>query len=440
MQNRAECKFFSVKVIFLVAKRTLKKTQVSDLLYILFNMKNSQASMTFILITILLDAIGVGLVIPILPEVIARFGTDPTFISNYYGYFISVYSLMLFIASPLLGSLADRYGRRPILLIALCGSGLDYLLMAFAPTLTILFIGRIISGLTGASITAASSYIADVSTDENRTTNFGLFGAAFGIGFVVGPALGGVLGSYGHNLPFILSAVLSLANFIFGLFILPESLPPEKRKSKISLSALNPVKSIGKIVFNSPVVILIWVYFFIHLAGQSHPSVWALYTHYKFQWTTLEIGLSLTAVGLAFGIGQGYTTRLVIPKLGEMKSVICGTIVLIFNYLFFALATNSVLIYMTISLLIFTGIVMPSLQSMITKSTPPEQQGELQGTLVSIMSLTSIIGPLIYTGLFTYFTAKGHYTFPEAPYYLAAIIAAICLILVLKEHKARKMM
>lgn len=396
--------------------------------------------MTFILITILLDAIGVGLVIPILPEVIARFGTDPAFVSTYYGYFISVYSFMLFIASPLLGSLADRFGRRPILLIALCGSGLDYLLMAMAPTLTILFIGRIISGFSGASITAASSYIADISTDENRTTNFGMVGAAFGIGFVVGPALGGLIGSYGHDLPFILAAILSLSNFIFGLFILPESLPVSKRKKEISLSSLNPLKSIGKIVFNSPVAILIWVYFFLHLAGQSHPSIWALFTHYKFKWTSLQIGLSLTVVGLAFGIGQGFTTRIVIPKIGEMKSIIYGTIVLIFNYLFFAISTAPWMLYATTSLLLFTSIVMPSLQSMITKTTPAENQGELQGTLVSIMSLTSIIGPLLYTGLFTHFTTKGSYSLPEAPYFAAMLISVICLVMILIENKARKEM
>ena len=404
---------------------------------IIIFMKNSQASMTFIFITILLDAIGVGLVIPIMPEVIARFGSDPAFISTYYGYFISVYSLMLFIASPLLGSLADRFGRRPILLIALAGSGLDYLLMAFAPTLTLLFIGRIISGLSGASITVASSYIADISTDKNRTTNFGLIGAAFGIGFVIGPALGGVIGSYGHALPFILAAVLSISNFVFGLFVLPESLPKEKRKKDISLSSLNPIKSIGKIVFNSPVAVLIWVYFFLNLAGQSHPSIWALYTRYKFHWSSLQIGLSLTCVGMAFGIGQGYTTRIVIPRIGEKKSIIYGTFVLIFNYLFFAIATASWVLYATITLLLFTSIVMPSLQSMISVNTPPESQGELQGTLISVMSLTSIIGPLLYTSLFTRYTRPDHYLLPGAPYFAATAITLTCLALILINNKMK---
>ncbi len=401
-------------------------------------MKNSQARMTFIFITILLDAIGVGLVIPILPEVIRRFGADEAFVSTYFGYFISLYSLMLFIASPLLGSLSDRFGRRPVLLIALLGAGLDYLLMAFAPTLTILFIGRVISGLSGASITVASSYIADVSTDENRTKNFGLIGAAFGLGFVVGPAVGGLIGKYGHSWPFILAAIMSLTNFIFGLFVLPESLPKERRKTKIDRSQLNPLTSVITALFYSPAAILVWAFFLTNLAGQSHPSIWALFTHYKFQWSSEEIGISLTLVGIAFGLGQGVTTRIITPRIGELKSVIYGLVLWIVSFLLFALVTKSWMLYATTSLILLTSIVMPSLQSMISKGTPSEEQGELQGTLVSITSLTSIIGPLVYTGLFSFFTKKDHYPLPGAPYIAAALFSLLCLILVLKgRHKLR---
>lgn len=402
-------------------------------------MRNSQARMTFIFITILLDAIGIGLVIPILPDVIRRFGSDEMFVSTYYGYFISLYSFMLFFASPFLGYLSDRFGRRPILLIALCGAGLDYLLMAFAPNLLILFIGRVISGLTGASMTVAFSYIADVSTDKNRTTNFGMIGAAFGVGFVVGPALGGLLGSYGHNLPFIVAATMSLSNFLFGLFVLPESLPVEKHKKTIELKKLNPINSVMTALFYSPAAILIWAFFLINLAGQSHPSIWALYTHYKFQWSPRDIGLSLTVVGIAFGIGQGYTTRLIAPKIGELKSVIYGSIVLVANFLLYALVTKSWMLYAATSLLLFTSIVMPSLQSMITKGTPSEEQGELQGTLMSVTSLTSIIGPLLYTKLFSFFTKADHYPLPGAPYIAAAAFTLLCLLLVLKgRHKIRE--
>ena len=228
-------------------------------------MKKSKASIVFIVITILLDAIGIGIVIPILPDVIRRFGSDPSFVSTYFGYFISVYALMQFLASPLLGSLSDRFGRRPVLLVSLLGAGLDYILMAFAPSMIFLFIGRIISGLTGASMTVASSYIADISDDHNRTSNFGLIGASFGVGFIVGPALGGFVGSYGHQWPFLLASFLSLSNFVFGLFILPESLPIDKRRN-VEIARMNPFKSIGKILFKFSMLKQ------IHLEERPHQS------------------------------------------------------------------------------------------------------------------------------------------------------------------------
>lgn len=420
-----------------LSKRFLTLCSISISYLFLHNnvMKNSQAKMTFIFVTILLDAIGIGLVIPILPEVIRRFGTDETFVSTYFGYFISLYAFMVFIASPLLGYLSDRFGRRPVLLVALCGAGLDYLLMAFAPNLTILFIGRIISGLTGASMTVASSYIADVSTDKNRTANFGMIGAAFGVGFVIGPALGGLVGSYGHNWPFIIAAILSLTNFIFGLFVLPESLPESKRKSTLDYSKLNPIKSVVTALFYSPAATLVWAFLLVNLAGQVHASIWSLYTSYKFGWSTLEIGLSLTVVGIAFGIGQGVTTRIVVPRIGELKSVIVGSTLIIINFLLYALVTKSWMLYAATSLLLFTNIVMPSLQSMISKGTPSEEQGELQGTLMSITSLTSIVGPLLYTWLFSFFTKKDHYPLPGAPYVAAAVISFICLLIVLMKRR-----
>lgn len=400
-------------------------------------MKNQKAKILFIFITILLDAIGIGLIVPIFPEVIRKFGIEEALVSTYFGYFISLYSFMLFIASPFLGSLSDRFGRRPLLLISLCGAGLDYLLMAFAPNLLILFIGRIISGLSGASITVASSYIADISNNKNRTANFGMIGAAFGIGFVIGPALGGFIGSFGHQWPFIMAAIFSLTNFLFGLFVLPESLPIEKRNKKIDFSKMNPFKSVYKALFDKKSFVLIWVFFLTNLAGQSHPSIWSLYTQYKFGWNSWQIGLSLTIVGLAFGLGQGVTTRLITPKLGEYKSVIYGTFLLTISFILYAISTRPWMIYATISLLLITSIVIPSLQSMIAKDVLEHEQGELQGTLVSLTSITSIIGPLLYTGLFSYFTHKEHFHFSGAPYIGAAMISLLCLIVILLFSKKK---
>ena len=398
-------------------------------------MKKAQASILFIVITILLDAIGIWIVIPILPDVIRRFGHDPAFVSTYFGYFISIYALMQFMASPLLGALSDRYGRRSVLLTSLLGAGLDYILMALAPNMMWLFIGRIISGLTGASMTVATSYISDISEDHNRTANYGLIGASFGVGFIIGPVLGGFIGSFGPQYPFLMAAVLSLANFVFGLFILPESLPAEKRRN-VDIKRMNPFKSIGKILFKSPMIIFIWMYLLINLAGQSHPSIWTLYTQFKFHWTSLQVGLSLACVGVSFGLGQGLMTRLVVPKLGEMKCVLVGSFLHMLSFFIYAFITQSWMVYAAIILFTFTGITMPSLQTIISKQTPQEEQGELQGSLVAITSLTAILGPLIYTALFTHFTTNvSTLVFPGAPYVAAALIAGVCLFLAFISRK-----
>lgn len=396
----------------------------SDLVKV--NTKNN-ASLIFVVITIMLDAIGLGLVIPILPDVIRRFGTDPSFVNHYFGYFISVYALMQFLASPVLGALSDKYGRRSVLLVSLLGAGLDYILMAFAPNLSVLFIGRIISGLTGASMTVASSYIADISDDSNRAANFGMIGASFGIGFIVGPALGGMLASYGHAFTFLVAAALTLLNFFFGLFILPESLPKEMRR-EVSLSRLNPFKSIHKVLFQSKIMILVWINLFLNLAGQSHPSIWTLYTRYKFGWSALEVGLSLTAVGVAIGFSQGYMVRILVPKFGERKSVSLGILFMGIGFMVYGLATQGWMVYAAIAFFAFTGITIPALQTLISKNTPSSEQGELQGSMVAIASLTAIIGPLLYTELFTAFTAPtAPVIFAGAPYMAATFFCVICM-------------
>ena len=233
----------------------------------------------------------------------------------------------------------------------------------------------------------------------------------------MGPALGGLVGSYGHHLPFIVAAVLTLSNFIFGLFVLPESLIKEKRKTKIDYSQMNPFKSVFKVLFRSNGTTLIWAFFLTNLAGQSHPSIWALYTHYKFGWNSLQVGLSLTVVGLAFGLGQGLSTRFITTKIGEYKSVIYGSCVLILAFFLYGIVEKAWMIYAVTSLLLFTGITMPSLQSLITKDGDAGLQGELQGTLVSLTSLTAILGPLIYTNLFAYYTHREAGNIPGAPYY-----------------------
>lgn len=388
-------------------------------------MSKRSASVQFIFATIFLDAIGIGLLIPVFPDVIRRFNLDPDFVSQYFGYFIAVYALMQFVASPILGALSDRYGRRPVLLLSLLCAGLDYLLMAFAPSLVVLFLGRVIAGLTGASMTVASSYMADVSDDSNRSANFGMIGAAWGLGFILGPAIGGLLGDSGYTAPFVCAAVLNLVNFAFGLFVLPESLPPESRRV-VKISNLNPLRSLWRVLQPSPISALVWVYFFMFLAGNSHPSIWTLYTEYKFGWSPREVGLSLSFVGLMGAFSSGYLTRLLIPKLGEFRALWMGTALSAISFLGFGLLPEGWMMYVVVLVSALAGLSVPALQSIVAKQVPSNEQGELQGSLISIGSLATILAPLLYTHLFAAFTGpRAPVELPGAPYVLAA---AICLI------------
>lgn len=392
-------------------------------------MNSKRASAQFIFATILIDMLGVGLLIPIFPDIIRRFLGETEEAVRWYGYFISFYALMQFVASPILGALSDRFGRRPILLVSLAAAAVDYLIMAFASSFPILFVGRIVSGLTGASVTVATAYMADVSDDQNRSANFGMIGAAFGIGFILGPALGGILGKYGYIYPFIGAAVLNGLNFIFGLFVLPESLQPENRR-RIVFKSLNPVSSLFKVFRPSAILIFVVIYSLLYLAGQVHPSVWTLYTQYRFQWNTAEVGYSLAVVGLSIAIVQGGLTRLIIPKFGEWNSLMFGVVISFVTYAAFGLAYEGWMMYAILFPSAFSGLCGPACQSLISKNTPANEQGELQGTLVGISSLTAIVGPILYTELFANFTNKeAPVQIPGAPYLAASLICVLSVVL-----------
>ena len=384
-----------------------------------------KASAKFIFATIFLDALGIGLLIPVFPDVIRRFSNDAEFVNAFFGYFIAVYAVMQFLASPVLGALSDRYGRRPVLLVSLLGAGVDYLLMAMAPNLTWLFIGRVISGLSGASMTVASSYMADVSTDQDRSANFGLIGAGWGLGFIVGPALGGFLGHFGAATPFIAAAVLSLFNFAFGYFVLPESLPPEQRR-QVRMAHLNPFTSIVKVLWPSPLMFLVYIFFLLCLAGNSHPSIWTLYTQHRFQWTSAQVGLSLTSVGLSIAFVQGWLTAKVTPWLGVERTLRIGIGFYVVGFLLFAIAPFGWMMYPILVVFSLSGVAMPNLQAMISRDIPANQQGELQGSLISLASVAAILAPLLYTKLFSAFTlGPSRFYFPGMPYVMAS---AICIL------------
>lgn len=399
-------------------------------------MTSKKASIHFIFATIFLDALGIGILIPIMPDLIRRFSSDPTFVSQYFGYFISVYALMQFMASPILGALSDRFGRRPVLLVSLLGACLDYILMAFAPNLWILFLGRIIAGLTGASMTVATAYIADVSDDSNRSANFGMIGAAFGLGFIIGPVIGGGAGHFGHEYPFLAAAALNLLNFIFGIFVLPESLPANLRR-KINFKKLNPLKAIEKILKPSPTLAMLWVYMLFVLAGQVHMSIWALYTQYKFNWSTVDIGISMSIVGITAAVVQGGLTRILVPKMGEWKAVSFSLLVCVVGFIGYAFVSASWMIYAILIPSSIAGIGGPALQSLISRETPSQEQGELQGTLVSLASLTAIVGPLFYTEVFAMATKPGaDFHFPGISYFSAALICVICAVIFSAHRKS----
>lgn len=384
-------------------------------------------ALAFIFVTILLDVIGFGVIIPVLPRLISELGHENLVdASQDGGWLLFTFALAQFIFSPILGGLSDKYGRRPVLLISLFGFGLDYIFMAFAPTLGWLFVGRAIAGITGASFTTASAYIADISEPEKRAQNFGLIGAAFGIGFIIGPALGGIVGGhFGVRAPFILAAILCFLNLAYGYFILPESLLPENRRP-FSWKRANPVGSLMQLrkypVVSGLVVSLVLIY----IAAHAVQSNWAYYTMFRFGWTEATVGWSLALVGLLIGLVQGVLIRIVNPKIGAKKSVYIGMSLYALGLVLFAFADKSWMMFLFLVPYCLGGIAGPALQGIISSQVAPNEQGELQGSLTSLMAVTSIIGPLMMNNLFYYFSRTGAPVyFPGAPFVAGAILIIV---------------
>ncbi|WP_313156362.1 TCR/Tet family MFS transporter [Sphingobacterium multivorum] len=398
-----------------------------------------KAAVGFIFITLLIDITGWGIILPVVPKLVGELiHGDITEAATYGGWLGFAYAFTQFICAPMVGNLSDRYGRRPILLISLLGFGLDYLLLALAPSIGWLFVGRILAGLTGASISTASSYIADVSTDETRTKNFGLIGAAFGLGFIIGPVLGGLLGHYGARIPFYVASVLCLLNFLYGYFILPESLDETKRRP-FEWRRANPIGSLKLLAkhpkISSLVIALILVYIGLH-AVQSN---WHFFTMYKFDWSERIVGMSLGVLGLLLGLVQGVLIRWTTPKLGEQKSIYYGLIFYALGLFLFSFAAEGWMMMLFLIPYSLGGICGPSLQSMISKSIPSNQQGELQGALTSLVSATSVVGPPMMTNLFYYFTHdKAPFKFSGAPFLLASMLMMLSAMIIYYTSKKSK--
>ncbi len=395
-----------------------------------------EAALGFIFITLLIDIIGFGIIIPILPELIQNLTHGSVSDSSQYGgLLIFAYSLMQFVCSPIIGNLSDQYGRRPVLLCSLFGFGIDYLFLAFAPSIGWLFVGRIVAGITGASITTGSAYISDISIPEKKAQNFGMIGAAFGLGFIIGPVLGGQLAHFGVRMPFIGAAVLSLINWIYGYFVLPESLAKENRRP-FEWKRANPIGSL-KMLKKYPVIEgLVVSITLIYIASHSVQTTWTYYTIEKFGWSPTMRGYSLGVVGICVAIVQGLLIRKIIPKLGQEKSVYIGLGLYAVGFVLFAFASQTWMMYAFTAVYCMGGIAMPAIQGIISTHVPANEQGELQGALTSLMSATSIIGPLIMTNVFAYFTAaQAPIHFAGAPFIVSAILTFFSTILAYKSLK-----
>ena len=383
-----------------------------------------RGALVFIFITVLIDSVGFGIILPVLPQLIMQLtGVSIDRAAPYGGWLAAVYALTQFFCAPVLGNLSDRFGRRPVILFALFALGCDYLIMGSAPVIAWLFIGRIIAGAAGASFTPAYAYVADITAPEKRAQSFGLMGAAFGLGFIIGPAIGGLLGAFGPRAPFFSAGAIALANALFGYFALPESLPLARRRP-FHWARANPVGTFRHITRYPVVAWMIGAMFLWQLGHQVLPTTWAFYTISKFGWTSRQVGLSLAWVGLVMATAQGALTRVLIPWLGgERRAALAGMAGAVLAYVGYALATQGWMIYVVSLATFIFALAYPSMNSLASRSTPADAQGELQGAVASSYSLSSIVGPPLMTQVFGYFSSSAAPVyFPGAAFATAALL------------------
>jgi MFS transporter, DHA1 family, tetracycline resistance protein len=400
-------------------------------------MKQSRpAAVGFIFVTLLIDVTGLGIIIPVMPTLIQELtGGTNSDAAEYGGWLIAAYAVMQFLFAPIIGALSDKYGRRPILLASLLGFGIDYVFLALAPSIGWLFVGRLIAGIMGASFTTAGAYMADISTPEKRAQNFGMIGAAFGLGFIVGPVIGGLLGGLGSRVPFMIAASLSLLNCIYGYFILPESLKPENRRV-FEWKRANPIGTLQSLFRYKIIAGLFIALAFVYISAHAVQSNWAYFTIEKFKWSETMIGISLGVVGLVFAIVQGGLIRFIIPKLGQERSVYVGLGLYAIGLTLYSFATQGWMMYAITVVYCMGSIAGPALQGIMSGVVPPNEQGELQGGFTSLMSIASIFGPLMMNGVFAFYTdADASVYFPGAAMLLGAILTVISTLLARRTLK-----
>jgi DHA1 family tetracycline resistance protein-like MFS transporter len=388
------------------------------------------AAVAFIFVTVVLDVLALGIIIPVLPKLVEKFlGGDTARAAEMFGLFGGVWALMQFIFSPVLGALSDQYGRRRVILISCFGLGVDYIFMALAPTLWWLFVGRVISGITAASFTVAGAYIADVTPPEKRAAGFGMMGAAWGLGFVLGPALGGVLGGINPRLPFWVAAGLTLVNAMYGLFVLPESLSVKNRE-KFSWRRANPVGSLTLLRSHHELFRLATVNGFFYLAHQVLPSVFVLYASYRYGWNERTVGLTLAIVGVCGMIVQGGVVKRVVANFGERRALLAGLLFGVGGFAIYGLAPTGIIFWLGIPIFSLMGLYGPSAQGLMTRHVQSSEQGQLQGANNSINGITGVIGPGLFAVTFAHFIgAQREWHLPGAPFLLAALMLIIGIIL-----------
>lgn len=393
--------------------------------------KVRKAAVNFIFITVLLDIIGFGIIIPALPALLeGMMSIDANEAAVYGGYLLFAFAITQFLFSPFMGNLSDQYGRRPIILLSLLGFVVDYLLLAVAPTFAWLVIGRLIAGFFGASFSTANSYIADISTDENRSKNFGMLGAAFGVGFIVGPLMGGLLGEIGLRVPFYCAAALTFCNLLYGYFILPESLSIENRR-KFEWKKSNPISTLRKIGNYKNIGYLLIAFFIINLGSHAIQSNWTYFTMYKFDWSEGMVGLSLAVVGAMVGVVQAMLAQKSADTIGVGKSIIVGFGLYTMGMFLFSVASATWMMFLFLVPYALGGIAMPNLQSFMVSKVSPKEQGELQGGLTSLISLSTIIGPIMMTQVFFYFTSETSIVqFAGAPFLLGGVFMLASFLIV----------
>lgn len=394
--------------------------------------------MIFVLLTVLIDTIGFGIILPVLPKLIMQVAvTDLAGAARTGGFLMVLFAGLQFLFGPLMGNLSDAFGRRPVLLISLVAFGGNYALMGLAPNLAWLFVGRALTGIAGAIYAPANAYIADVSTPEKRAQGFGMVGAAFGLGFVLGPAIGGLLGELGPRAPFFAAAALAGLNVVYGFFVLPESLPVERRRA-FSLARANPLGTLRALQATKNVLPLALAAFVWQLSFQVYPSTWSYYAIAKFNLSPRAIGGTLALSGVSMSIVQGLLTGRLVKRFGEARTAPLGVTAGMLTFIAYAFVPESWMLYPVLAVGGLSGMAMPSMNALMSKELGPERQGELQGGLASLMGLCSIIGPLSLTQTLSYFTQPGAPVyFPGAAFVLAATLAGVCLTLLLWQLRRR---